>query len=83
MSLIELCERGLIPDPVTRYGIRRLCAQRLRDEGAFDLDQATAASASCWRPTRQFRLRFRRGRQRTAYEVPTRFFQLCLGSRLK
>src|SRR4249919_1369567 len=25
MSLIELCERGLVPDALTRYGIRRLC----------------------------------------------------------
>ncbi len=27
MSLIDLCERGLVPDAVTRYGIRRLCAR--------------------------------------------------------
>ena len=33
MSLIELCERGLVPDALTRYGIRRLCAQRLAEEG--------------------------------------------------
>ena len=30
--LIDLCERGLVPDALTRLGIRRLCAQRLRDE---------------------------------------------------
>jgi len=29
MSLIHWCERGLIPDTLTRIGIRRLCAQRL------------------------------------------------------
>jgi cyclopropane-fatty-acyl-phospholipid synthase len=33
MSMIELCERGLVPDALTRYGIRRLCAQRLAEEG--------------------------------------------------
>ncbi|MCM2355842.1 MAG: SAM-dependent methyltransferase, partial [Arenimonas sp.] len=42
MSLIDLCERGLVPDALTRLGIRRLCAQRLREEGADDLAQADA-----------------------------------------
>jgi cyclopropane-fatty-acyl-phospholipid synthase len=84
MSLIELCERGLVPDALTRLGIRRLCAQRLRDEHAHD---ATAA----WQ---QFRRRLEELRQsplaietdaanRQHYEVPARFFELCLGKRLK
>jgi cyclopropane-fatty-acyl-phospholipid synthase len=84
MSLIELCERGLVPDALTRYGIRRLCAQRLRDEQAGD---ATLARA------RQERLLVELRRSPIAietqaanaqhYELPTRFFQLCLGARLK
>lgn len=84
MSLIDLCERGLVPDALTRYGIRRLCAQRLRDEHA---DDAVAA----WE---QFRRRLDELRQsplaietdaanRQHYEVPARFFELCLGKRLK
>lgn len=36
MTLIELCERGLVPDALTRLGIRRLCARRLRDEHGGD-----------------------------------------------
>ena len=84
MSLITLCERGLVPDALTRYGIRRLCAQRLREEHA---DDAVAAWDS-------FRRRLDDLRQspvaieteaanRQHYEVPARFFELCLGRRLK
>ncbi len=84
MSLIDLCERGLVPDVLTRHGIRRLSAQRLQDEGARDLDAAD----------RRFRMLLEQLRQspiaiETAaaneqhYEVPTRFFELCLGKRLK
>ncbi len=84
MSLIELCERGLVPDALTRYGIRKLCEQRLREESQSSqhtIDQ---------------RFRFLLDQLRTSpiaietgaaneqhYEVPTRFFQLCLGKRLK
>ena len=32
MSLIELCERGRVPDWAVRFGIRRLLGQRLRQE---------------------------------------------------
>jgi cyclopropane-fatty-acyl-phospholipid synthase len=84
MSLIELCERGLVPDALTRYGIRRLCAQRLSEEGR---DAPALASA------RQQRLRQALRESPIAvetaaanaqhYELPTRFFQLCLGTRLK
>jgi cyclopropane-fatty-acyl-phospholipid synthase len=84
MSLIELCERGLVPDALTRYGIRRLCAQRLLEEGA---DRPEIAQV------RQRRLRRELEASPIAietdaanaqhYELPTRFFQLCLGARLK
>jgi cyclopropane-fatty-acyl-phospholipid synthase len=84
MSLIELCERGLVPDRLTRYGIRRLCAQRLRDEHDHD-------AAAAWQ---QYRARLEELRaspvaietdaaNRQHYEVPARFFELCLGKRLK
>jgi cyclopropane-fatty-acyl-phospholipid synthase len=84
MSLIELCERGLIPDPVTRYGIRRLCAQRLRDEGAFDLDQADRRFRTLLGELRSSPIAIETAAANEQhYEVPTRFFQLCLGKRLK
>jgi cyclopropane-fatty-acyl-phospholipid synthase len=82
--LIDLCERGLVPDLLTRYGIRRLCAQRLREEHDGD-------AVAAWE---QFRRRLEELRQspvaietdaanRQHYEVPARFFELCLGRRLK
>jgi len=84
MSLIELCERGLIPDPLTRYGIRRLCAQRLRDEGAFDLDQADRRFRTLLGELRASPIAIETAAANEQhYEVPTRFFQLCLGNRLK
>jgi len=84
MPLIDLCERGFVPDSLTRYGIRRMCAQRLRDEHDGD-------AVAAWE---QFRLRLDELRQsplaietqaanRQHYEVPARFFELCLGKRLK
>ena len=32
MGMIDLVEKGYIPDFLTRIGIRRLCAQRLKKE---------------------------------------------------
>ena len=84
MSLIDLCERGLIPDPLTRYGIRRLCSQRLREEGAFDLDQADRRFRELLLDLRKSPIAIETAAANEQhYEVPTRFFQLCLGERLK
>ena len=83
-ALIALAERGLLPDAVIRFGIRRMCAQRLREESANDVVEASK------------RLQCRIDELRTApvaiytdaantqhYELPPRFFELCLGKRLK
>ena len=84
MSLIELCERGLIPDPVTRFGIRRLCAQRLADEGANQPERAAARFRSLLQELRQSPIAIETAAANEQhYELPTRFFQLCLGKRLK
>ncbi len=84
MSLIDLAERGLIPDSLLRLGIRRLCRQRLRDEHADD-------SVAAWQRFRRMRDELRQSplaieteaANRQHYEVPARFFELCLGRRLK
>ena len=36
MPIIELAERGLVPDALVRLGIRRLCSRRLEDEGMLE-----------------------------------------------
>ena len=72
-----LLEKNLLPDAAIRFGIRRLLAQRLRDESGYD---AAAYVAD---------LKHRGIAEQTQaaneqhYEVPTRFYQLCLGPRLK
>lgn len=84
MSLIELCERGLVPDALTRLGIRRLCEQRLQEEGADDLDLADARFRELLQGLRQSPIAIETAAANEQhYEVPTRFFQLCLGQRLK
>lgn len=84
MNLIELCERGYVPDGLARQGMRVLNTLRLLEEGVL-------------RPT-QARLRrnaflLARGRGEVArhtqaanaqhYEVPSAFFEAVLGPRLK
>lgn len=84
MSMIEMAERGLLPDTLIRTGIRRLCARRLQDEHAGDIEQADASA-------RLLLLKLREGAiaietdatNRQHYELPARFFELCLGRRLK
>lgn len=81
---LALAERGLLPDWLVRVGIRRLCAQRLREEDAGN-------AVASW-------LRFRQNldllraspvaihtdaANAQHYELPPRFFELCLGKRLK
>lgn len=73
-----LLEKNLLPDRVIRFGIRRLLAQRIREEAArYD---RTAYVAD---------LKTRTLAEQTAaaneqhYEVPTAFYLHCLGPRLK
>lgn len=80
---IEALERGLIPDPVTRSLIRRLCRQRLHHE------RARAARADP--DVRRFLESLRSGpiaiatdaANRQHYELPPRFFAEVLGARRK
>jgi cyclopropane-fatty-acyl-phospholipid synthase len=82
--LIDLAERGLLPDALVRSGIRRLCAARLREEHAHHVERADARA-------RVLLLKLREGAiaidteaaNAQHYELPSRFFELCLGRRLK
>lgn len=84
LSLIELAERGLIPDPLLRQGIRRLCAQRLRDEHAGDIERVDARARLLLGKLRESPIAIETDAANTQhYEVPARLFELCLGPRLK
>ncbi len=80
----SLLDRGWIPDPVIRFGIRRLLRERLRAE--WSRSESFAASRH---QTWVARLREQSiasepdVAKEQHYEVPTRFFQLVLGPRLK
>jgi cyclopropane-fatty-acyl-phospholipid synthase len=83
-GFIGLAERGLLPDMLIRFGIRRLCARRLRQEldGGPEAQEERAA----------YRLAQLRRSPIAAhpeaantqhYEMPADFFALCLGPRMK
>jgi cyclopropane-fatty-acyl-phospholipid synthase len=80
---IQLAERGFVPSPVVRMGIRRLLRSRIRDEERRHTDREAALA------------RFIAGMEggdvapvpalanQQHYEVPASFFQAVLGSRMK
>lgn len=84
MDSIFLAERGLVPDPLLRHGIRRQLGERLAEENSDDLQESEAR-----------RRRFREELRGSAiavntvdanaqhYEVPAALFELMLGPRLK
>jgi cyclopropane-fatty-acyl-phospholipid synthase len=81
MTVIDLCERGWIPDVLARYGMRRLIAQRLADESAGD---PAARHAQFVRELRASPIAVHTADANAQhYEVPAEFFRLHLGPRLK
>jgi cyclopropane-fatty-acyl-phospholipid synthase len=73
-----LLEKNLLPDAAVRMGIRRLLAQRIREESAR-YDRAAYVADLQQRPLAEQTA----AANEQHYEVPTRFYQLCLGRRLK
>lgn len=73
-----LLEKNLLPDWLVRIGIRRLLAQRLRDEGVR-YDRAAYVKDLKSRPLAEQTA----AANEQHYEVPTPFYQFCLGRRLK
>lgn len=73
-----LLQKDLVPDAWIRLGIRRLLAQRIREESAR-YDPIAYAADLHTRPIAEDT----QAANTQHYEVPTRFYQLCLGRRLK
>jgi cyclopropane-fatty-acyl-phospholipid synthase len=73
-----LLEKDLLPDVLVRLGIRRLLAQRLREEAAGYQRDAYVADLKT-RPIAESTA----AANEQHYEVPTAFYQLCLGHHLK
>lgn len=84
MNVIDLCERGLIPDTLARLGMRQLMKRRLVDEAALNgelrsqrfnrfLDELRASPIAV----------HTQDANEQHYEVPAAFFHRHLGARLK
>lgn len=82
--LIDMAERGRVPDPLLRFGIRRLLKQRLSKE-----DQGSTAANE--RQTADLARKFASGpiaehteaANQQHYEVPAELYQLMLGPHRK
>lgn len=83
-ALIDACERGLLPDSLVRAGMRSLMKQRLLDEGADDPPLATERLAALVEELRSSPIaKETDAANEQHYEVPSAFFHLHLGPRLK
>jgi len=81
---IELCERGLLPDGLTRLGMRRLMAQRIADESAGGIEQAGLRYQRMLDELRQSSIAVETAAANEQhYELPAAFFEQVLGANLK
>ena len=79
-TALKLADRGLIPLPLLRYGVKKLCAQRLRDERA----SATSATDAWLREMDRGPVAdVPEKANEQHYEVPPAFFEAALGPHLK
>lgn len=77
-------ERGLVPDPLVRAGIRRLCEQRLAEIHADDAEAASEITEQFARAMRGEAVALVPGlANEQHYEVPAAFFQHVLGPNRK
>ena len=79
MSLINLAEKGWFPDPLIRFGIKRLLSKRLRKETAKKNNYSEIIKAMSDGP-----LAIKTDQANDQhYEVPATFFEIMLGKALK
>jgi len=84
MTLIQLAEKRWLPDPLIRFGMRRMLRGRLTQENKLagsDYDRALDRFADRQRQSVVTIETHRANEQH--YEVPAKFFELVLGARLK
>lgn len=83
-ALLEMAERGLVPDPLMRMGARHLIAARLRDEHQGDVESAARRYGKLLDELRASPLALETAAaNQQHYEVSDQFFRLALGPRLK
>jgi cyclopropane-fatty-acyl-phospholipid synthase len=84
LLLDRLLEKNLLPDWLLRVGIRRLLRERLREENRGSAGAQQAHLFKLVEELQQSPIAIEtQAANEQHYEVPTRFYQLCLGARLK
>ncbi len=84
ISIDSLLARGLLPDAAIRIGIRNLLARKLRDEDRGGVEEQQAALQAFVDELKASPIAVKTAAANEQhYELPTAFFQLCLGPRLK
>jgi cyclopropane-fatty-acyl-phospholipid synthase len=84
MTLIDCCEHGLMPDALTRFGMRQLMKQRLHDEASADGEARSARFNRFLAELRSSPIAVEtKAANEQHYEVPAEFFHLHLGPQLK
>ena len=84
MSMINLAERGLVPDILIRAGIRQLLKRRLADEADRDPEWRAERTQALMDELAQSAIAIETdAANEQHYEVPASFYQLALGSHLK
>jgi len=82
--LTDAAESGWVPDPIVRLGIRRLVAQRLREEYAGDPRDREERGQRLLRELAESEVALATDTANAQhYEVPAEFFRLVLGRHLK
>ena len=77
-------EKGVLPDPLVRFGIRRLLRQRLAEIDSRDAARNRLRYEEYLRLLRSSPIAVNtRDANEQHYEVPTEFFRHCLGPRMK
>ncbi len=84
MLAISLAERGILPNPIVRLGIRALLRDRLREIDAFDCERGIERQQAFLAEARRSPIAIATdAANRQHYEVPAAFFELVLGPHLK
>ena len=84
LTLDRLLEKNLLPDWLIRIGIRRLLRERLHEENRGSAKTQQAYLLKLIDELKQSPIAVdTQAANEQHYEVPTRFYQLCLGARLK
>jgi cyclopropane-fatty-acyl-phospholipid synthase len=83
-GVLGWAERGLLPDPLLRFGTRRLCGQRLKAERAGGISAQAQRFESQLASLRASEVAIHTDAANAQhYELPPAFFEQCLGPHLK